>query len=71
VVWDLRLHGDPGGPTSITSTTPHPKIAIFYIATPFSVRGTQSSAYRITVGQGILRLLIGVRNSDWGAARSS
>jgi hypothetical protein len=24
VVWDLPLQGDPGGPTSITSTTPHP-----------------------------------------------
>ena len=32
-----RLAADDG-PTSITSTTPHPKIAIFYIATPFSVR---------------------------------
>ena len=22
VVWNLRLHGDPGGPTSITGTAP-------------------------------------------------
>jgi hypothetical protein len=34
----------PEGHTSITSTAPHPKITILYIATSISVRGTQSSA---------------------------
>jgi hypothetical protein len=33
VVWNLPLQGGPGGPTSITSTAPHPEFTIFYIAT--------------------------------------
>ena len=32
MVWDLRLIGDPGGPTSITSTARF-VITIFYIVT--------------------------------------
>jgi hypothetical protein len=32
VVWDLRLHGEPGGPTSITGTARF-MLAIFYIVT--------------------------------------
>jgi hypothetical protein len=39
--------GGPGGPTSITSAAPHPKHSV-YIGTPFSVLGTQSSAYRMS-----------------------
>ena len=34
VVWDLRLHGEPGGPTSITGTA-RSALAIFYIVTTF------------------------------------
>ena len=33
-VWALRLHGEPGGPTSITSTARFGS-TIFYIVTPF------------------------------------
>uniref|UniRef100_UPI00261C0474 hypothetical protein n=1 Tax=Ferrimicrobium sp. TaxID=2926050 RepID=UPI00261C0474 len=33
VVWDLRLHGDPGGPTSIARRA-RVALAIFYIVTP-------------------------------------
>jgi len=33
-VWDLRLHGDPGGPTSITGTA-RLVLAIFYIVITF------------------------------------
>ena len=38
------LQGDPGGPTSITDTTPHPKTPSFYIAASLSIRGARSSA---------------------------
>ena len=31
MVWDPRLHGEPGGPTSITGTA-HVMVATFYIA---------------------------------------
>ena len=34
MVWDLRLHGDPGGPTSITGTARF-ALAIFYIDITF------------------------------------
>ena len=33
MVWDLRLHGDPGGPTSIARRA-RVALAIFYIVTP-------------------------------------
>ena len=35
----------PEGHTYITSTAPHPKITILYIATSISARGARSSAY--------------------------
>ena len=36
VVWDLRLIGDPGGPTSITSTAWFMTTTFYIVATPFS-----------------------------------
>ena len=44
VVWDLRLHGEPGGPTSIPGTARF-VLAIFYIVTtPLSGRTTPGCA---------------------------
>ena len=52
VVWGLRLHGEPGGPTSITGRARF-MLAIFYIVTtPLQdTRGCQKSCLGwLTIG---------------------
>jgi hypothetical protein len=53
VVWDLRLIGDPGGPTSITGTARF-MTTTFYIATNLLSGHTAESAFGVNSAAGAI-----------------